>query len=191
MWEAIDLTMTGSNDAAQNAGVPADDRQGRIILMDGCKFAHADESALAELTAVNLISQIMIFSPHGPHAGDNENAINWTHCIAKNAHGRAFADMPAVAQNSVVQCRARLAEVINCNPTDIEGDMLPRRSLFHLMSMHNPNFCDDCPICGLFFAAIRDFIESNPGDKTKIINKCVKHFEEHPFFIQKRPGELF
>ena len=188
MWEVIDLTM---NDATQNAGVSADNGQGRIILMDGCEFAHTDESALAKLTAVNLISQITIFSPRGLHSKDGEAAIDWMHHIAENACGRAFADMPAVVQNDVVQCAARLVEAINCNPTEIKGNMLPRRSLFCLMSMHDPDFCADCPVHGQFHAAVRNFVESKPGDETKIINKCVQCFKVHPFFIQKRPEKLF
>ena len=131
--------------------------------MEGHTFAHADKHALTLSTLADTAAQVIIFSPHGLDAKEGERAIDWTCCVGENAHGREFADMPAVVQNDMAECGARLAEAINSNPTEIEGGILPCRPLHCLMSTCNPNVHNNRPIHGQFFAVIRDFVEKNPG----------------------------
>ena len=68
--------------------------------------------------------------------------------------------------------------------------MIARRMSHCIMSACNP-VINDRPVCGQFFAAIRDFLEKPARVKETIRRHCVKHFEEHSHFIKKRPGEEF
>ena len=191
--------MTDQDKEMARAGIHKDDDgddkedgdQDRIVPMGNCRFFHADEHAIAALGLPrHTLAEVIILSPYGISLVDAEDAIDWVCCIAKNACDQRIENMPSVAQTNTSEYGARLATLINCNQTEIEGDMITRRMSHFIMSTYNP-VINHRPVYGQLFAATRDFLEKPARVKETIRRHCVKYFEEHSYFIKKRPGEEF
>ena len=168
------------------------DTSDKVVPMPRHPKAHTDDHVTAFLRpkTVNTIAQVITFSPHGFAVDDGGQGIDWIYYIAENVYGCKFDKFPSFVQNNVAEYAGRLCETINNNRLDIEGDMFPRRLLFYLMSIHDPDPFDNRPAYGHFYAAIRNFLELDTRGRKAIISKCIKHFEEHPSMIKKRDGEL-